>query len=62
MLACHAGIWLPRGYESKTGCRDQADPRIFRRPKRYCCGALPLSQVAIADMLKRTTASSYEQK
>ena len=46
----------------KRAAGTKAGPRIFRRPKRYCCGALPLSQVAIADMLKRTTASSYEQK
>jgi len=32
MLARHAGIWRPRGYEGKTSCWDQGwSPRIFRR-------------------------------
>jgi len=32
MLACHAGIWLPRGYESKTGCRDQGGSQNLPPP------------------------------
>jgi hypothetical protein len=63
MLARDAGIPLPmrlRRYNRLLGPR--LVPRIFRRPKRYCCGVLLLSQVVIAAILKRTTASSDEQK
>ncbi len=63
MLARHAGIWRPRGYEGKTGCCDQGWSRESSAgPKRYGCGAVLLSQVVIVAVLKRTTASSYEQK
>jgi hypothetical protein len=37
-------------------------PGILRRPRRYGCGAVLLSQVVIVVVLKRTMASSYEQK
>ena len=64
MLARHAGIWRPRGYEGKTGCWDQGlvPENLPPTLQRYGCGAVLLSQVVMVAMLKRTTASSYEQK
>jgi hypothetical protein len=52
------------GYEGKAQAGTSAGPKIWRRAHRYCycCGLTVPLQVAIAVMLKRTTASSYEQK
>jgi hypothetical protein len=58
LRASHCAI----SYEGKPDAGTRPVLKIFRCPKRYGCGAVLLSQVVIAAMLKRTTASSYEQK
>ncbi len=62
MLARSAGVCLP-GAVTKVNCSlgPRLVPCIFRRARRYCCGAIVPSQVVIVVVLTRTTASAKEQ-
>jgi hypothetical protein len=52
----------PGDYESKPLLGPRLALKICRRPRCYCCSLTVASQVVIAVMLKRTAASSNEQK
>ena len=62
MLARLGISGCPGGYEGKPPAGTKAGPPILTPAQPYCCGAIVLSQVAMFVMLKRTTASLYEQK